>query len=548
MNNPKYEQAASLIEASLGWNADSHQSNIDFKIIDIWNVSDRLTYPKDIEPQNYYFIGSRGSGKSSLITHAVQLINSQNQNSPQQTLPMVIPSSSFIAIGDRVHEQTIKNFILAFFNVFLLQLKEYKQYKDVAYWSSIYATYKEWSDFGDLEKELSELRKKNNVTPTPTQPSNLFSSNHLRFTADIAEISFSAIQAGALNIGNVTFNPIKLGIEKTQENTLAFSGNQISEIKGALNSKLGLLDQEITSILGKFIEPCQSESIDKILVYIDDLHFVPALLQLQILHTLKRIAGELRKSNIVLAYKMFSSTNLSPYFGEVLGLTSKDLQVMNIESSLDGLEQKRQAIENLLSSLLKGKLGWTETEYRSLFNRGVVELILVLAGGHPRKFLEICSSLITKSQGVTNQNLYNVIMLSAAEITNKYRRNLSVQIGIENDPFTAQYKQIYENSITTLVNKFQHLDTPFFMIPLTELRNHINLEQWINDAVVIGDLLEIANLDWESDEAYKLLAINPATIYDKLGKNIFKINYQDIFSFQMGAQKTPNQYIPQVSE
>ena len=76
----------------------------------------------------------------------------------------------------------------------------------------------------------------------------------------------------------------------------------------------------------------------------------------------------------------------------------------------------------------------------------------------------------------------------------------------------------------------------FFLVPQVTTRNHPEIEQWLGDAVAIGDLLEVVRLDWEGDDAYIMFALNPATIYDKLGKCDLQLSYQDIVNIQIGAE------------
>lgn len=544
MSDSNDKDAVDLIKASLGQNASSTEDSINFEIIDIWNVSGGLTSPKNTKPQNYYFVGSRGSGKSSLITRALQLINQENKKSKTQTLPAVLSSSGFLAIGEDIHEQSIKNFIELLFEEILEQMKTRKPYEKISRWSSVYASIKERSEFGRLEKVLGDLTENKEQNLTAEKEENTYSSSRLRLMADIANINFSLLQAGNINIGNISFKPIKLTFEKEQEQNIIVTEDEKATIQNKLNERTGILDNDISKILSEVASVCERESINTIIIYIDDLHFVPVLLQLQIIHTLRRITGELQKYDITFAYKIFSATNLSPYIREILGLSSKDLQIQNIESSLDGLEQKRRAIENLLTSLLKGKLGWSENKYGTLFRREITELILVLAGGHPRKFLETCAKVIDLSQGRADRNLHNIIMLSAAEVIHDYRNNLAIQLGIDNDPNAIAYREMYSQSIGELAQKFEKMQSPYFIVPLKELRNHPELEQWISDALIIGDLLEVTKLNWNKREAYKMLAINPATLYDKLGRTVFPVKYRDIVDLQIGAEKIDTEYTP----
>ncbi len=75
------------------------------------------------------------------------------------------------------------------------------------------------------------------------------------------------------------------------------------------------------------------------------------------------------------------------------------------------------------------------------------------------------------------------------------------------------------------------------MVPQVTTRDHPEVEHWLGDAVAIGDLLEIVRLDWEDDDAFRLCAINPATIYDKHGKCDMQLSHQDIVNIQMGAER-----------
>jgi hypothetical protein len=73
------------------------------------------------------------------------------------------------------------------------------------------------------------------------------------------------------------------------------------------------------------------------------------------------------------------------------------------------------------------------------------------------------------------------------------------------------------------------------MIPKAELRNKPLLEQWISDAVAIGDILEIGE-KWNNKTAFQLFALNPATVYDFEGTyNNSILTFKDIYDIQIGA-------------
>jgi hypothetical protein len=230
--------------------------------------------------------------------------------------------------------------------------------------------------------------------------------------------------------------------------------------------------------------------------------------------------------------KIFSATNISPYIKGVLGLAKKELEVRNIESSLENLEIKRQAIENLLVIILK-KAKWSDDNIRRLFRREIIDHLLILSGGHPRRFLEMSAKLIDTTEGNLS-NLYQDTLLSAAKILSDYRKDLSIQLGIDGDPRANQYQKVYESAITRLTEYFKNGDSPFFLIPHEAIEAHVNFSQWVDDAIAIGDLLEITNLIRVKQIPYKLVCINPASAYYQ--QRDFRVSYQDIVDIQINAR------------
>ena len=507
----------------------SPHAKIDFTISDIWNISPFLT-----SQQNIYFVGSRGAGKSTIISKAMQIIDEENQKSARKTVYCVINPSSFISLNTLEYEKFVNQLLHNLFELLETQLKIMKGYPRLAFITSIGAAVREMVEFGDWNKNLQTFETNRANIKSEQNVLDVQSKSRKSLSSGLGKLDFSLLTAGKFQLGGVSLTPIQIGFESSKEQTVEYDTNLLRK---EINKTVENLDQTTTSLIKELVRHCRREKIEKIIILIDDLHLLPLSLQAKTLFLLHRITLQVSSHRIPTMIKLFSATDLSTDVKNALGFTRKDMDVRNIESSLVGIENKRRAIENLLVRLLQGYLGMPDIEFRNLFPREVLDLILILSGGHPRRFLEICAAMLEKTEGVRNENLYRTIMLAAADVINESRQNLPVQLGIDSDPNSEKYREWYNYSKDLLISQSLNNQSLLFMVPQVTTRNHPEVEQWLGDAVAIGDLLEIVKLDWEDEDAFRLYAINPATIYDKYGKCDMQLSHQDIVNIQIGAEK-----------
>lgn len=452
-----YQQAIANLEAALGWETIDAKGKDDFQIKDIWGI-----FPFLESSQSYYFVGSRGAGKSILVAQSIRLLRSN-----EQTMLCALDGTAFKSIGEGAENETVKKFITTFFTNLLEQIKERKNYKRIAFYSSTYAKFREWADFRESINYLNNLTGKE--TKNVAGSAITFAKSHLRLLMDVASIKFSLVDAGILQFGSIELTPIQLDFNATSEANEVF---QASEIRESLNNDIGFIEPALSPLVDKLAEHCKEQGIDRIVVLGDDFHFLSLVSQVRIIHFLRRVIGQLRPRGISVILKIFSATNISPYIKGVLGLAKKELEVRNIESSLENLEIKRQAIENLLVIILK-KAKWSDDNIRRLFRREIIDHLLILSGGHPRRFLEMSAKLIDTTEGNLS-NLYQDTLLSAAKILSDYRKDLSIQLGIDGDPRANEYQKVYESAITRLAENFRNGDSPFFLIPHEAIEAHAN--------------------------------------------------------------------------
>jgi len=109
-----YQQAIADLEAALGWETLSAQGDDDFQIKDIWGIFAFLK-----TPQSYYFVGSRGAGKSAIVAQAIRSLSND-----RQTLLCVLDGESFKSIGEGAENETIKKFITTLFSNLLDKIKD----------------------------------------------------------------------------------------------------------------------------------------------------------------------------------------------------------------------------------------------------------------------------------------------------------------------------------------------------------------------------------------------------------------------------------------
>ena len=265
---------------------------------------------------------------------------------------------------------------------------------------------------------------------------------------------------------------------------------------------------------------------------------------------------------ILLGFRTCCVTSVNEIANELDISTEKEILLHNIEASLERIDGKRRAMENLLIRVLTSDKEFAEAEVHELFPREIIDSIVVLSGGHPRRFLEICSKVLEKSEGIQDEHLFNKIMLSSAEVRNSARNELSVQLGMKGGSESQQYQEWYVKTIRKVVdqsitkprsqkksnrkamrktvNDGVTINNPIIAIPRNDMRNNFELAQWIRDAIAIGDFLEIVYNYAIENKFYYLLAVNPATVYDFYGENFNFLEYQTIVEIQRGARRLNN--------
>lgn len=516
MGNEDYA-AVALLEVAVGAeNLLKALGRDDFQIKDIWGIYDFLK-----TNQSYYFVGSRGSGKTTLVTQAVHLLGSK-----PRTILFTLSGNAVQSIGEGAESETIRKFITVFFGELLEQIEQQAGYKRIARISSVYAAIREWADFRIARRLLSRLTGERRTSGALEA----LVKSHLRLSFSAGPLGVSLLEAGPLKIGRVAI-PLQLTFNATPEADRQLS--DLERFRENLNAEIGSVESVIEPLVNEIANHCKKHNVDEIMVLCDDFHLLSVASQVRILHFLRRVVAQLEKQHsILMILKIFSATNLSPYIKGVLGL-KRELMVKRIDSSLENLEQKRQAVENLLVLLLK-RAGWSDDRIRRLFRREVIDLLLVLSGGHPRRFLEMAASLIKVTKG-SAENLYHDVMFAAAKVLKEYRNDLAIHLGIDGDPHVSQYKQSYDSALNVLTDRIVQAEQgPFFVVPHHIIEANAALCQWLDDAIVVGDLLEIVELVRVGQNPCKLLALNPSAVY--LGNQNLKISYQDISEIQMNAR------------
>lgn len=425
----------------------------------------------------------------------------------------------------------LRSFWSVFFTDILESIKERKNYRRIAKISSVYAGIREWSDFRVPHRHIASLAGRRVAL---TEEVISYAKSHLRLSLDIASVRISLLEMGVVRLGNVELRPLQIDLSAT--NNLQVNMFEPKQIREEMDKNIGAVEGVLSPLVDKIRDLCLQENIDTIFVVGDDFHSLTPISQLRIIHFLHRISSQLlepENERVSVVVKLFSATNLYPYIKYALGL-GRDIETKNIESSLENLEIKRQAIENLLLVILR-RAKWSDDEIRRLFRREVIDLLLILSGGHPRRFLETSAKLVEITQGNLT-NLYHDILLSASLVLNKYRRELPIQLGIDRDPNSMDYQRFYEWAINSVVQMSiqNNRETPYFLVPYATLEANVGFSQWIDDGIAIGDLLEIANLIRVDQIPYKLVALNPATAYLK-NKHVH-ISYQDIVDLQINAR------------
>lgn len=506
--------AVAFLEAAFGWETLEAQGVDDFQIKDIWGIYDFLK-----TNQSYYFVGSRGAGKTVLVTQALRLLG----NKPQ-TLLLSLSGNAAKAIGEGAENETIRKFMTDFFEKLLEQIELRTGYERIAKISSMYAAVRKWADFGVAKRLLSRLAGERK----PGGNIEAWARSHLRLSFSAGPLGVSLLEAGPLRIGRVEV-PLQLTFNATPDADEPLFNNEL--LRKNLDTEIGDVEKLIDSLINEIANHCKKQNVNEIVILCDDFHLLSIISQLRILHFLQHVVNQLKKRQISMVLKIFSATNLYPYITRGLGL-KKELLVRRIDSSLDNLEQKRQAVENLLVLILK-RAGWSDDKIRRLFRRELIDLLLILSGGHPRRFLEMTARFIevTRKNGV---NLYHNAMLAAAEVLKEYRTDLPIHLGIDRDPRSDQYERSYGSALDVLAKRIVSIGNPFFVVPYSLIHTNAAFCQWLDDAIVIGDLLEIVKLIQVDQNDYELLALNPATVY--FINPGFKINYQDISELQMNPR------------
>lgn len=199
------QQAIAELDAARGWETIAAKERDDFQIKDIWGIFAFLT-----SAQNYYFVGSRGAGKSILVEQSIRLM----RNDPNLILS-VMDGITLKAIGESAESETVKKFIVAFFGNILGRIKRRTNYDKIAYYSTTYAMYRKWADFRDLYQHMKTLTGRETTSLAGAVAS--FAKSHLRLLLDVASIKFTLVDLPIIKFGSVELKPIQLEFSPTSE-------------------------------------------------------------------------------------------------------------------------------------------------------------------------------------------------------------------------------------------------------------------------------------------------------------------------------------------
>lgn len=509
-------------------------AEIDLYINDVWNITERVQ-----NLQNYYFVGSRGSGKTTIISKAKLAIQSGNDSKAQKLLPCSISCSALISDENGEFDK-LSLFLFNLFSTLVQEIDPYLKddYEKIRKISAIASFVIKLTNKKNWNKVLDGLIASNAQENGENHNQLLTSRNRLKLLTDIGSIRVSLFQAGVLSIGNLSFTPIELSFEHTQEksqSTEVQTTKQIDESDKEFTKKINI-------IVRKFARECQKGNVNRVHIFVDDLQFLTLPMQIKVIDNLRLLAKKMEGNDIQFVLKLFSAVDLSRDILDSLNLSEGELQAKNIESSLESIDARKRSLEGLLIRILQVGKSIPEDEVQKWFPNTIIEQILILSGGHPRRFLKIASFFLERQLLNSGGTTFDILMESAAEALNDSRNNLISQLGIGADPIAIKYSEWYRETVSSLVNTYINNDQSLFiLVPKETTRKDTTLEQWIKDAIAIGDLIEIGETSWIDGKAFWLLALNPATVQGLTGSCKNPINYQDVVKIQLGIRTANSQ-------
>lgn len=515
------QKTVANLEAMLGWE-DLASQDVDFVVRDIWGIFRFLC-----NLHSYLFVGGRGAGKTTLASQAVNLCRSGEY--ARERVVVAMNCASVSSVGEKAEAATIQKFIALFFEKLLAELRLRKQaeYQKLRRISSTYALWRKWQDFRSLERQVERFSRRD--ISTLRKLTNIIAQSRLRLSIDVASFRFSLLDAGPLRVGSVDVSPLTLTFAREGSGSFL----DVGQLTANLDDEMGDIEAVLIPLMRNLIPHLLSNNVKRIFVILDDFHFLPVPSQVRIIHFLRRVVAQLEGQGISMVFKIFSATNLTPYIRGVLGLLNKEIAIRNIESSLENLEDRRIAITSLLKAILR-KTGWEDSMVRHIFTQRVINWLLVFSGGHPRRFLEMCTKYIEITAGEPSL-FYDEVTLAAASVLSEYHQNFIAQLGIEKDPLAREYQRVYMDSIKRVAEKLVDFPSPFILVEHHDLQTNMAFAQWIDDAVAIGDLLEIDGNRQVGGRWYKLFTVNPVTLHLYGGSRSFRQIYHHIDNIQHGV-------------
>ncbi|MCK5056370.1 MAG: hypothetical protein KAT34_06935 [Candidatus Aminicenantes bacterium] len=504
----------------------------DLKVIDVWNATDLC-----LNNQNNIFIGGRGSGKSTLINISIQKIKEDNMElMGDASLYCSIRSQDiFKSIDREFTENDLGRFIRLLFKGIFGSFDSFKKEKvKMGYVSKLIANLK----FKKIIKKLDL-----SFTSGTSIKSKIIRSIRSKIAEEVGSVSFSLVDSALVSFGKITFAPLAISYKSIKKRKNDF--NEQNDLTKDKDSNLDLskkssdqeLDENMLLLLNIISKKAQRNFIKKCVIFVDDFHFLPLYFQINFIALLLYISQLLTKNGIITAFKVFSSHDTSTDITAVLGYHEKEFTTCHLEATLKNIDVKRRALESLLIRVLCAENRFKESDVQNYFTRETIDSLVIFSGGHPRRFLQMASRFMNKSRGERNQNVHHFLMLSAAEVINKSRKSLGVQLGVGQDIELKRYLSWHKDTISNLVQWSVTKNKGFFFfLPLRQLREDLELKQWLEDAITVGDILEIEKELVIDKEIYRLIAINPATIYDCMGSFDGPIlQYSDVVGIQRGS-------------
>ncbi len=507
-----------ILDDNLAWSAIAPSYN--FTIEDIWGVEEFLT-----GQQNHYFFGSKGSGKSSLVTIAKGKISEL-----PYSISCVIHSSIFE--NDVNAETHVGRVLKGIFDNIIETIESKQKYQR---WKWLSSTYVGVRNFFDLRhaRKLSEDLVASDKGKNSGKTSSLLSQTRLELSAGIGEVELSAFSAGTLKLGNASITPLQLGFKISPDKDLVNRQSPIDDLEINTEQLLSDLSKEVCVRL-------KEVGVRNLFILIDDYHLFSIVSQVQILKTLARLKAKFKENGVSVSYKIFSATDLSVDILNSISLsTVNEITYLNIEASLDKAKRtiKRRAMENRLVKLLSlNKISPDVIDEK--FPPDIMNHVFTLSGGHFRRAWKIFSKMLDSEDKYAP---YDVVEKASADVIKEFRDNLPAQVGIEKESYRINYKNWYNTTITNMVRFFQRRESALFVISESDQKKYPELVQWVNDAIAIGDVLEIAKDFFRRDDKdrlihYWLLALNPATVRGILGYSESRITYQSIEDIQSGLK------------